>query len=619
MNTQHTHQGCTHCACNSPLLKIMGKDLLSEQNIAGMTRNLAKWIAPEPESLLVTGGTIRPMIGGTIDTVEAIGISAGKVVATGSLASVTEEMESQKILFKTLSLQAGQTLLPGLIEPHVHILPSVLQTYFSDLSPFAGQILRSGYNLDWLKTQLQSQVGKLPRDFWALGRNVDPAMMPFQANYPRNLNVLVEINYTTLDGINSEVPILLMSASGHTAYVNSAALQIVFDKTKAIQEQYGNFATYRQKTNGQLQELGQITPAIKAIPELQKDEIYARCFGNLTAFFDTAVSRGVTFVYDAGMSETDKTFLDTYLLFHQSKVRIGAAMLCANADDISNMQQYQPTENYHDIYIGNIKLVSDGSNQGLTGYQSDDYCCLPTENHGLFNFPQNGASHPETIPQEYKDLVKQAIGQGWPMMIHANGDRAVQFAIEAYDYALEGQADIAKRHRIEHCSLLKPEEIETMVKLGISPSFLIGHVGFWGYVFRNAIFEEKAETLDLCKSALDKGLRISFHSDYFVSPVGPLRMMEQAITRIMEADPEAKPLNVEECITAEQALRAVTYDAAWQCHADGWVGSLEVGKFADFVILQQDPLSLEDCYQQMRNIPVLSTWKGGVQVYTSST
>jgi len=68
-----------------------------------------------------------------------------------------------------------------------------------------------------------------------------------------------------------------------------------------------------------------------------------------------------------------------------------------------------------------------------------------------------------------------------------------------------------------------------------------------------------------------------------------------------------------------QALRTVTYDVAWQCHADAWVGSLEVGKFADFVILQQDPLTLEDCYLQMRNILVLSTWKGGVQVYPSAT
>ncbi len=619
MNTQHIHQGCTHCACNSPLLKIMGKDLLTEQNIAGITQKLTKWIAPEPESLVITGGTIRPMNGGAIDTVEAIGISAGKLVATGSLASVTEQMESQKIQFKNLSLQAGQTLLPGLIEPHVHILVSAILAHFSDVGPFDGQALRSGYNLDWLKTQLQSQTEKLPRDFWVLGRTVDPALMPFQANYPGNLNSITEIDYTTLDVINNDVPILLLSASMHTAYVNSAALKIVFDKSKSVQEQYTDFETYRQKTNGQLQEEEQISPALKSIPNSQWLEIFDHIFSNLNAFFETAVSRGVTFMYDAGMNEVEKSLLDTYLLYHQSKVRIGAAMICGNADDISKMKQYQPQQDYQDIYIGNIKLVSDGSNQGLTGYQSDDYCCLPKDNHGLFNFPNDGASHPVEIPQEYKDLVKQANSQGWPLMIHANGDRAVQFAIEAYDYALEGQADIAKRHRIEHCSLLNPEEIETMVKLGISPSFLIGHVGYWGYVFRNAIFEEKAETLDLCKSCLDKGLRITLHSDYSVSPVGPLRMMEQAITRIMEADPELKPLNANERITGAQALRAATYDAAWQCHADGWIGSLEVGKFADFVILQQDPLTLEDCYLQMRNIPVLSTWKGGVRVYPSAT
>ena len=91
---------------------------------------------------------------------------------------------------------------------------------------------------------------------------------------------------------------------------------------------------------------------------------------------------------------------------------------------------------------------------------------------------------------------------------------------------------------------------------------MIGHVGYWGYVFQNAILEGRSEQLDLCKSALSRCMRITLHSDNGVTPLGPLRMMEQAITRIMEEDPNGNVLNESEKLTPEQALRAVTYDAA---------------------------------------------------------
>ncbi|WP_157774726.1 amidohydrolase family protein [Melittangium boletus] len=278
------------------------------------------------------------------------------------------------------------------------------------------------------------------------------------------------------------------------------------------------------------------------------------------------------------------------------------------------------------IAVGRLSDVEAAMNaQGLTGYQVDPYACRPANNHGLFNFTDPNQDQPTEVPDAYRSLIKAAMGKGWPLMIHANGDQAVRFTLQVYDEAISKQQAGARRHRIEHCSLLVPEQITTMRDKGISPSFLIGHVGYWGHAFRQVIFKDKAEQhLDLCRSALDAGLRISLHSDCEVSPLGPLRMMEQSITRIMEAAPPTeggKPpaLNPYECITKEQALRAVTYDAAWQCYADKWVGSLDTGHFADFVILAQDPLTLGDCYLKMRDIPVVETWKDGIRVYTGAT
>jgi predicted amidohydrolase YtcJ len=328
-------------------------------------------------------------------------------------------------------------------------------------------------------------------------------------------------------------------------------------------------------------------------------------------------------MYDAGLNGAFEKLLTKYTETNPALVRIGGAFLCSGQNDANNLGTYPQSTTYKPVYYGHVKVVSDGSNQGLTGYQSTYYLCDPADNTGIFNFLEAGIP-PDTIPPNYETIIDTVVaGKGWPLMIHANGDQAVTFAIEAYQSALAQYTGPELRNRIEHCSLLTADQIATMKQMGVSPSFLIGHVGYWGYAFSQVIFGDKAQSLDLCNSALAAGMRITLHSDNEVSPLGPLRMMEQSITRIMEENTASiEVLNAAECITPEQALVAVTYDAAWQCYADQWVGSLNPGYFADFVILAQDPLSLttqSSQYMKMRNIPVLETWLGGAPVYTGES
>ena len=238
-------------------------------------------------------------------------------------------------------------------------------------------------------------------------------------------------------------------------------------------------------------------------------------------------------------------------------------------------------------------------------------------NTGVFNYG---------YPLEFNSMIRKAIDQGWSVMVHANGDHAMERTINAFDHPEISTMDKHnQRHRIEHASLLSDQNLSDMKQLNISPSFLIGHVGYWGKVFQGTIFGyKKSNLLDRCNSAIkNHNMRISLHSDYSVTPLGPLRMMEQAISRIMEASPKTEVLNKTERISPLEALKAVTYDAAWQCHADQWVGSIESEKCADFVLLEQNPLTYrngtkEESYvNNMRNIKVLQTWKGGVLRYAS--
>jgi predicted amidohydrolase YtcJ len=236
---------------------------------------------------------------------------------------------------------------------------------------------------------------------------------------------------------------------------------------------------------------------------------------------------------------------------------------------------------------------------------------------GLFNFRPPSAFAPHLL---------QAVEHGWPAMVHANGDKAIDEVLQAYEHALNHPSAPPRpdcvgkrlRHRIEHASLLTDEHISQMAQLQLSPSFLIGHVGYWGHAFQQTILgDARAKLLDRCLSAKRAGLRVSLHSDHFVTPLGGLRMMEQAIFRAMEAAPEqagAKPaLNPAERLDRLSALRAVTLDAAWQCHMDHLVGSLEPGKLADLVVLEQDPL--DPAVSNLRDIAVLQTWRSGAPVH----
>lgn len=611
----HTH-GCTHCACNNPVLEILKEELFSPENLGKMKSISGKKTTQKPQTLMVSGGTIRPMIGGSTETVESIGFANGKVVITGDKKAVEKFMLKNHPKHQKKVLTGTQTLLPGLIEPHVHMVPTAMMSDWLDVSPFNGQDLLAVYDLASVGAIINNNIPKIP-GYVILGRGLDPSLMPFVIKSD-GTKELQTIDNVVLDTINSEKPIMLLSASMHTLYLNTKALQHVYKNSSEIKKQYKTVDQYILETKGQLQESPEMTPALKVVM-VQIIAMSVHINKYLTELFQLANSRGVTFMYDAGLNKGFETLLRLYAEIHPELVRTGGAYICSSQEDANNLGTYTEPDNYKPVYYGHVKVVSDGSNQGLTGYQSAPYLCNPADNTGIFNFPQAGIPA-HTIPPSYNTLINTVVAvKGWPLMVHANGDQAVTFAINAYQRSLAQYKGPELRNRIEHCSLLTSDQITNMLQMGVSPSFLIGHVGYWGYAFKEVIFGEKAQMLDLCGSTLAAGMRITLHSDNEVSPLGPLRMMEQSITRIMEKNPkDIEVLNSAERLTPEQALIAVTYDAAWQCYADKWVGSLNDGYFADFVVLEQDPLSLNTPslqYMKMRNIPILETWVGGVCVY----
>lgn len=631
------------CACHNPVADIL-IEIIPKQCNNTKDKTIYRKIGIELDgNIIFTGGTIIPVVRKPHEDIvdvgqpaEAMGISDGKIISIGSLVDVTHKMKKHTTInhtdenvkkYKMINLD-GKTLIPGFVEAHVHIIPTALMRCWNDYSPFENQALKENYNLECLKIQLQKDLKKMQdntkeENYWLLGKGIDPALMMFPEYPDANLLKIIDKNF--LDEIpgSKNIPILLISASMHTAYVNSAALDII----KIDNPELGD-------NDGVLQEIPQMTPAVNAIPKEQKDAILNKLPDNLQDYLSEANSRGITMMYDAGMTPDYIKALES---IDYSNMRIGMAYLVENKDELNEFatkysHQKITKDNITNGYFGNVKLISDGSNQGLTGYQSVPYCCAPQDNYGTFNYTDDLPKKldklfeklpdkpPPEPPKVFTNLVSAIIKAGWPIMIHANGDQAVKYTIQAYENTYKDTKitfDKNFRNRIEHCSLLDDDDLDKIKDLNLTPSFLIGHVGYWGYAFKKNIFgSEKADKLDRCKSVLDKGIRISLHSDSDVTPLGPLRMMEQSITRIMEADPNKSTLNERECLTPEQALMAVTYDAAWQCHAQHLVGSLKPGNLADFVILEQNPLTMKDPYMKMRYIGVKQVWVGGKQVYT---
>jgi len=326
--------------------------------------------------------------------------------------------------------------------------------------------------------------------------------------------------------------------------------------------------------------------------------------GRVQRFLDHASSVGCTMLHDCGIGimagAQDLKILDAVLGEGKAPVRY-RGMLVSTIMDEWEKEGIKPGRGNDLFRVDGIKAWADGSNQAQTGYQRENY--LGTDARGALNYSL----------EQVTEVIRRAHEGGWQVGVHANGDAAIDMVLDAYEAVLGKSSNSDLRHRIEHCSVFHPEQMVRMKDMGLSPSFLIGHVRWWGKAFRDRLLgPERARFYDPCASALAAGLKISLHSDWNVTPIEPLRYVEDAVTRVMNEGGDV--FFSEERIPVDAALRAVTIDAAWQCHMEDQIGSLETGKFADFAILEEDPTAPD---VKIGKIKVSETWMDGTRRYTA--
>jgi predicted amidohydrolase YtcJ len=255
-----------------------------------------------------------------------------------------------------------------------------------------------------------------------------------------------------------------------------------------------------------------------------------------------------------------------------------------------------------------VKFIGDGSTQGLTAAVSKPYIYPEgTTNRGALDWEED----------KLLAAAKPYFDQGWQISIHANGDRTVGQVLDIYGKLLKGVKNPASRRlRIEHFTVTTEEDVARAAKLGVTPSMTIGHVDYWGEVFHDHILgPERADRLDPTGSLVKRNVRFSFHSDSPVSPYGPLQYISTGASRIWQ-DPPQKVLGPGQRVAVDRAIRAVTLDAAYAMFLDDKVGSLVPGKWADLVILDQDPRTTDPA--RIPQIKVLETWVGGKRAHPAN-
>ena len=519
--------------------------------------------------------------------VQALAIQDGKIVAVGTKAAVLKNWQSDTT--KVIDLK-GQTLMPGFVEPHVHIvLTAMTERLWVNLSNFTLPYDTTAT----LGKKLKAQLNSVPPGGWLSGFGVDPSRTsPFMA----------ELNADILDKDSTDVPIFILNQSGHIAYVNHKAIEIAGLTDQTPNPPGGGIFVKdaKGKLTGKLVEPPAYLPFQAKMPPPTEAQLIQALQKTTKSMAATGITTASDMSVGANLGVDQEVALYKALTANEgASIRIRGYLYAAAMP--KGFDSVKPNEGDDRLRFIGVKFISDGSTQGLTAALTEPYIYPKgSKFSGDLNYKN----------EDLFDLMKPYFDQGWQISIHSNGDRAIGQTLDNYARLLKGNPHPeTRRLRIEHFTINTPEEVRKAVKLGVIPSFTIGHVDYWGEAFHGRLIGAgRSDRIDPAAEVKKQGSRFTLHSDSPVSPYGPLKYISQSVTRLWQLPPR-KVLGPDQRVTVDDAIRAVTINAAYQILSDDKIGSLEVGKQADLVILDQNPRTTAP--EKIADIQVLETWIDG--------
>lgn len=514
----------------------------------------------------------------------------GRIVGIWSKAEFhkAEDSLAPEKDFKQLDLN-GATLIPGFIDTHNHLFMYALNKAQVDCSsPRNKSISDILYNLEAFH-QKQNDSS------WILGFGYDDTMLT-ENRHPTKED---------LDKVSTDRPIIVRHISNHIAVVNSKVLELAKIDASVKDPEGGHFGRDASNNlNGVLYEHAAMSFVYDYIPAPLKEEV----IDLIRIAAQDYVAQGITTNTDAAVGHSEYDIHMDVIRDTKHPMRMRLMFMYNVLLEDGFFEKYNANQLNQKILedsngmakLDSVKLFQDGSIQGLTGALRQPYYNDPNL-FGELIFPQ----------QTLNDYVLNFHSRGFRIATHGNGDRAIGSILEAYQHALDTSPRTDHRHRIEHVQTATPEDLKLMKDYNIAASFFINHVYYWGDRHKNIFLgPERAERINPLKEADDLGLLYTLHSDCPVTPISPLFSIWAAVNRVTSG---GHVLGEGQKINVETALKSMTIYGAQLNFDEQDLGSIEIGKFADFAILDKDPTAVDP--MTIKDINILFTIINGEIVF----
>ena len=483
---------------------------------------------------------------------------------------------------------AHAVLMPGFVEGHAHMMAGAMWRYayagYHDRIDPEGTLWPGLTDLDAVIGGLRDYAGGLVPDQPLVGWGFDPIFLDEERLSRRHLDL-----------IDAERPIAIIYSNFHLMCVNSAALDLVgYDETTNAE---GVIKDDSGKPTGELQEMAAMFPIMRRLGidfrGLSQEE------GAIRAYAQVARRAGVTTVTDL-FSQMEDADLEVMLRVTGEAgfgLRIVPALGALEAPTaVAERARRIGLRSTDRLRLGAVKLMTDGAIQGWTArVRSPGY--VGGQPNGIWN----------TAPEQIHALVMELHRTEVQMHVHVNGDEAAEVTLDAMEAALRAHPWQGHRHVLQHCQMMDRDLYRRAAELGLCCNIFANHIYYFGdQHVALTIGRNRAERMDAVRTALDAGVPIAIHSDAPVTPMGPLFTAWCAVNRRTMS---GEVLGEAQCIGVEEALFAITMGAAYTLKLDGEIGSISVGKRADFVALGQNPLEVDA--MALKDVPVLGTVFGG--------
>lgn len=526
---------------------------------------------------LYTNGTILTMEHPE-DKPEALLVEDGRIAALGS------EKELRTLCHancEQVDLH-DHTLMPAFIDAHSHITLAAQQSKMADLSGCT--------DFDGIVETLRAFIRekKISAGELVLGCGYDHNFLKEERHPTRDV----------LDRVSKEHPIVITHSSAHMLCVNSRMLEKagITAQTPDVDGGVIGRIPGTNEPDGYFEEA-----AMQPIQALAggMDGDFLQQIEDAQQYY---LRYGITTVQDGASVPMLLQFYDTLAKQNRLKIDIVSYPLMTECGSPVK-KQLAPFEAYLKKYsghfkIGGYKLVLDGSPQGRSAWLTRPY-----------EGEDNACGYPWLKDEEVRRLVLEAVDDNMQLLAHCNGDAAADQYLAAYRYALDASHNPQKdklRPVMIHCQTVRDDQLDEMARLHMIPSLFVVHTWYWGDVHRKNLGEARAAHISPAKAAFDRGLVVNFHQD---APVVPPDMLLTVWAAVNRRTRSGFLLGEDQRVSAWDALRAVTINAAYAYGEEQEKGSLRPGKLADLVILDRNPLDVPP--EEIRYICVLETIKEG--------